>query len=328
MVKKIFQIKTIKLVLLIFGIMLLGFLLYRADPKEILKTIAGAKINFLIVGFVIYLLLTLVRSLKWFLLFKKTGFQINYKNFLPFYLVNLLISNVSPFKSGEAVTPFIFKKYLKIPASQGFSVVILDRFFELIIFIFLLSLATLYIINAQIQNIFLLSVLKWIFLILFFFIILILIIFKSKKNTLKILNLSKKLSFAKPGLEDFYKNLNLFKGKKVYKFMIPLTLMGWLFEFLAFYFVFCSVLPARFLEIFSAQAISMAATFITFVPGGLGVGELGIIYILSLFGYSSLIATSGAFLARIFLTGTVFILGIIGSLLIKEKSQLTDNIVN
>ena len=102
--------------------------------------------------------------------------------------------------------------------------------------------------------------------------------------------------------------------------MIPLTLMGWLFEFLAFYFIFRSVLPARFLEIFSAQTISMAATFVAFVPGGLGVGEVGVIYILSLFGYSSLIATSGAFLARIFLTGTVFLLGIIGSLLIKEKS--------
>ena len=126
----------------------------------------------------------------------------------------------------------------------------------------------------------------------------------------------------KNSLESFYASLDLFKEKNIYKFMIPLTLLGWVLEFLAFYLVFSSVFQAPFLHIISAQAISMAATFLAFVPGGIGVGEAGIIYILNLFGHSIPLATTGALLARLVLTGTVFLLGSLGSLLIKEKEAV------
>ena len=174
--------KIIKLSLLALGVLLLAGLLYKAGITEIAKAITHAKIGFLLFGFLTYLLLVLTRALKWLLLLRKTDLKINYLEFLPFYFVNSLMGNITPFKSGEAATPFIFKKYLKIPASRGFSIVILDRFFELAIFIIILALAALYIMSAGVQNDFISSVFKWVFSILVVLITLFITALASKKN--------------------------------------------------------------------------------------------------------------------------------------------------
>ena len=93
--------------------------------------------------------------------------RINYRQFIPFFLVNSLMGNITPFKSGEAVTPLLFKKYLKIPVGQGFSIVILDRFFELMIFTIILFFAVFYILNSGIQNSLILSAFQAVFIALF-----------------------------------------------------------------------------------------------------------------------------------------------------------------
>lgn len=332
MVKNFSSTKLIKLVLFIFGILLLGILVYRVGFREIIQIILGAKVYFLILGFLVYLLLVLTRALKWFLLVRTTAeVEIKYNEFLPFYFVNGLMGNITPLKSGEAITPFLFKKYLKIPAGQGFSIVILDRFFELMIFAIILVLALFYIMNNGVQNSLILSIFQWIFVGFILLITVLITIIISKKITLKILgifNLFKKYSLIKKGLEFiekeleiFYNSLVLFKNKKIYKFMIPLTLVSWVFEFLAFYLVFSSVLFTSFLNIAAAQVISMAATFVSFIPGGIGIGEIGAVYILNLFNYSVILSASGVLLARFVLTGTLLILGIIGTFLIKEKGK-------
>ncbi|MFA6455133.1 MAG: lysylphosphatidylglycerol synthase transmembrane domain-containing protein [Patescibacteria group bacterium] len=321
--------KFIKLALFFLGVLLLFFLVRRVGFREIIEIISQTRLNFIIYGFLIYLLLILARALKWFLLIKAGGSEIKYKEFLPFYFVNSLISNISPLKSGEAATPFILKKYLKIPVGQGFSVVILDRFFELIIFTLIFASAIIYIIKSVVVGGLVLSIFKWAlagFVLLIFLLITVIV---SQKYTFKILALLNRfekyslikriLEFIKKELLIFYESLLLYKNKSVIKFMIPLTLIGWLFEFLSFYLIFISVMPAPFLHIASAQILAIAATLVTFIPGGMGVGELGTVYILNLYNYPAILSTAGALLARLILTGTLLILGISGTFFIKEK---------
>lgn len=64
----------------------------------------------------------------------------------------------------------------------------------------------------------------------------------------------------------------------------------------------------------------MAAAFITFIPGGVGMAEISVVSILGLFGYPSLLTISGVLLVRLFLTGTLLISGLIGLLLIKKRA--------
>jgi len=103
--------------------------------------------------------------------------------------------------------------------------------------------------------------------------------------------------------------------------MIPLTLICWFLDFLSFYFIVSSVLSASFFNIATAQVMAIAAALLTFIPVGIGIGELGIVYILNLFNYPTALSTTGALLARIILTGTLLTIGIIGTFLLRERKK-------
>lgn len=319
--------KLIKLVLFLVGLWLLIGLLNRVGLEEIAKTISGAKIHLLIFGLLVYLLLILIRALKWFLLIRSAGnINIKYGEFLPFYLVNSLMGNITPLRSGETITPFLLKKYLKIPAGQGFSIVALDRFFELTIFSAILLATIYYLINAGINSGLVLSIFKWIPVGFFFLMASFLAIIFAKKIVLKIIGkmksnllIGKASGSLEKELQIFYSSLIVLKNIKIYKFMLPLTLISWILELLAFYLIFSSVLPAFLLHIAAAQVISMAAALLSFIPGGIGLAETGVVYIMNLFNYPVILSASGVMLVRLVLTGTLMATGIIGIISLKRK---------
>lgn len=307
---------TIKLFLFTVGLCLLISLVYRAGFNEVAIAIRGAKWYFAVLGVLAYLVVIFFRSLRWFLLVRIIKKEINYRQFFPFYLVNSLIGNVTPFKLGEAATPFLFKKYLEIPVGQGFSVIILDRFLELITLIIISISAIFCVLNRGIESSLILSVFRGLFITFFIVLAVLIFVVIFKKTTLKIVGSLKFLKFIEKELNIFYNTLPLFK--KAYKFLVPLILIGWFFEMSAPYLVYKSIFPVFFIDIILAQMLTLGVSLVTFVPGGMGVVEVSVFYILNSFGYSPLLVTSGALLARILLTGALLTSGLVGSLLIKK----------
>jgi len=310
--------KIIRLTLFSFGLLLLFGLVYRVGFYKITEVIKEPKLFFLFLGILVYLILILIRSFKWFLLIRMIKNRIKYQQFVPLYLANSLMGNITPFKSGETITPFLFKKYLKIPVGQGFSVVIFDRFFELLIFTIILILSVFYVLNQQIQNILTSSVFRGMLIAFFLLLAVFITIIISKRITLKIVRFFRVLRFVEKELDSFYNALSLFRNKKAYQLIIPLTLISWFLDVLAYYLVFSSVFHFPFIDVVIAQIIATSATFVTFMPGGVGVAEVSVVYILSLMGHSVLLATSGVLLVRLFLTGTLLITGLVGSILIRK----------
>lgn len=308
--------KSIKLILFFLGLSILFALIYRVGFSEIIGIVARAKLYFIFLGVLVYLLAILTRSLKWFLLTKLVKKEINYRQFLPFYLVNSLMGNLTPFKSGEAVTPFLFRKYLKIPVGQGFSIVVLDRFFELIVFAALLILALLFILNSGIQDDLILAVFKGALIVIFLLITVLIGLCFFKKIVLKIVRLFAVLRFLGKELDVFYNTLPFFK--KTYQFLLPLTLISWFLEILASYLVYTSIFSVSFTIVAISLIITLGATLVTFIPGGVGISEVSIVYILNLFGYSPVFVTSGVLLTRFFLTGALLSFGFLGLIFIKR----------
>jgi uncharacterized protein (TIRG00374 family) len=319
----------IKLSFFAAGFLFLYFLINRVGLNKIIDTVSQAKPGFLLAGVAVYLILISLRAFKWFLLIRSAGSKAGFWEFLPIYLTNCLTGNITPFKSGEAATPFLLKKYLNFPVGQGFSVVILDRFFELATFALLFCFGVFYIINSSILENSAILTFKIALAVLFLIIAVLLTAIISQKAVTKIFNffgrlkkyalLKKILDFAEKEIKIFYEGMTLFKNKRAYKFLIPLTFLCWLLEFLSFYFVIRSVLAASFFDVAAAQLAAIAGALITFIPLGIGVSELGAVFCLGLFGYPVLLATSGLILVRIFLTGTLLTSGALGTLWIKEK---------
>jgi len=303
----------IKLVLFFAGLLLLLALARQIGFYEIAKTIAGAKLPLAFLGVFFYLLLIFVRSLKWFILAKIIRNEISYRRLLPLYLVNSLIGNLTPLKSGETATPFLFKKYLSIPVGQGFSIIILDRFFELLIFAVIFVSAVFYMLNQGIQNDLISSVFRWALAAVFLLLFVLIAALVSKRLTLKIVRFFKIFGFIEKELDNFYNALSLFKNKKGRQLIVALlTAMGWFLTILSYYLVFVSVSPVSFIDITVAQVIATGTTFVTFVPGGIGVGEVGVVYVLGLLSYPVVLAASGAILAKLFLAGALLVTGFIG----------------
>lgn len=310
----------IKLILFFIGCGLLFFLVYRAGFSAIIETVKKAKLYFIFLGVLVYLAVIFFRSLRWFLLIRVNNNNIKYRKFLPLYLANSLISNLTPFKSGEAVAPLLFKKYLKIPVGQGFSAIILDRFLELLFFVIILIIASFYMLNSGVQNALISSILKGALTILFIFLAIFVIFITSKKITFKIIRAIKFLRFVEKEADIFYSILPLL-FKKTYQFIIPLILLGWFLEVSAAYLAYQSIFFVSFIDVAIAQAIALGFTLISFIPAGMGVVEFGVVNILHLFGYSQLLATSATLVARFFLTGALLVSGLIGSLFIKEEKH-------
>ncbi|MBU0999527.1 flippase-like domain-containing protein, partial [Patescibacteria group bacterium] len=161
------------------------------------------------------------------------------------------------------------------------------------------------------------------FLILIFLVIIVV----SKRITLKMVRFFKKyllrgfFGFIEKELNVFYEALPLFKNKRIYQTVVPLTLLGWFFDFLAFYFIFTSVFQIYFLDVIVSQVINIGASLVTFIPGGWGTSEIGSVYMLNLFGYSVVLSTAAILLVRLFTTSILLISGLIGSLLLKKKNN-------
>ena len=311
----------LRLILFLIGLSLLFALIYRVGFSEIIKIISGANIYIALSGIFVYLILIFIRSLKWFLLTRIIKDTISYRQFFPLYLVNSLMGNLTPFKSGETITPVLFKKYLKIPVGQGFSIVILDRFFELVIFTIILVLSIFYMLSQGIQNLVVLSIFQGVLIAIFLLLVVMVTIIISRRATFKIVRFFKILRFIEKELDGFYNALSLFKNKRVYRRVIPLTILGWFLEVFACYLIFSSIFSLPFINVIVAEVIAAAATFVTFIPGGVGVGDVGMVYILSLLNHPVALATSGAILARLFLSTTLIITGLIGSVLIKQEER-------
>lgn len=313
--------KAIKIILLCLGIFLLFALAYRVGFSEIIEIISGAKLYLAFSGLLVYLMGIFARSCKWFILTKIIKNEISYRRFFPFYLVNSLIGNLTPFKLGEGGTPLLFRKYLKIPISQGFSIIVLDRFFELVIFVLISVFAVFFMLNQEIQEGLILSIFRLALVILFLLLAISIIIIVSKKITLKAVKFFRVLGFVEKGLDGFYEALLLFKNKSAYQLIALLTLISWFFEILAYWLVFSSVFSVPFITFAAAQIVAGAATIVSFVPAGVGVGEVSVVYVLGLLDYPLALTASGVILASFFLNGALLITGLAGLVLVRKEER-------
>jgi len=321
--------KNIKIALFLVGILIFIILISKIPLKDSWGAVTRANLLITAIGAFFYIIVISLRSLKWLLLTKEIKPNVKYKEIAPIYLVNSLMGNITPFKSGELTSVFLFKKYLKMSKMQGLAILIFDRFFEIIIFSLILIASFLYIITHEIKDGAILVSFQKIFLIATLLIVVLMIIIFFKKPVIKMFNFfefiknnstgKKIFVFLENKIDAFYSSFSLFKNKKILFLMFLLTSLAWLSEIISFYLVFTSVYNAPFLQITSAQIISLGASLIAFIPAGVGISELSTVFIMGLFGHPSSLVFGGTILSRIILTGILFGSGLIGLTLVKEK---------
>ena len=295
-------------------------LVWRAGPSEILADSKDADPIYISIGALVFFGSIVMRALRWYLMLRFMKGDTSFTRFLPLYLLNFMVSNATPARCGEALAPFLLKRYIGSSTGEGFSIVLVDRIVELIFIVFITISGFVYCIlfadlpaklsggfYATVAVLGLLGALS--------------ILALSKRVTSFVLNLlgkffpEKILTKLKNTLDSFYDGLDALKNQRMLCALLLFAALSWLFVTFSYFLRAKAILDAPFLPITSSWAISIGVGTASFIPSNLGVGQASFAILISkIFKFDFAQAAAAALVAKVVALGVTYTSGL-GSLL-------------
>ena len=271
---------------------LVYFLLNKVDYKNIFYLFEDINYFYVVVSFLFYFILAFIRASRIKLLLNKNS---NFKNLFATVLVNNLILNLLPFRSGELSLPLLLKKYSGIKKREGFLLLFYLRIIDTIVLLSFL-IATVLLFSGNIIQLKSVSY-------LFIFVLLILaslVLFKSDKLLLILSNFSKKRNHR------FFKKVSNFIDEllpvyRFYKNKTKETVVLSVLIFVVLIFVLGFVLKAYPIDLSYVDIIvvSLIIIIMTSLPingiAGIGTLEFGVVAFLVSIGIEKNLSISIAF---------------------------------
>ncbi|OGU69252.1 MAG: hypothetical protein A2W30_07965 [Ignavibacteria bacterium RBG_16_36_9] len=287
MLKKLKQKVIISVV--IAGVLYLAFTIY-ADFTQVIN--AFGNFNLLLLPLLLFLsfLNYFTRFLKWDYYLSVVKVKMKKIDSLSTFMSGLIMS-VTPAKLGEVLKSVLVKEITGEPISKTAPIILAERVTDFLSLL-LIAIAGAYVFNYGGNITIIVAV---------FFVILIIII-SNKKIALPIINLSERIPLIKKYIHNIHSayesSYQLLKLKPLI-LMTILSLISWGFECLGYYFILVNfdvdfgLLWASFSYSFSTiiGAISM-------LPGGLGLTEGSLTYLLMEKGITADISVATTFIVR------------------------------
>lgn len=257
--------------LLLFGVFY--YLLQDLDIEKTIYSIGNYSLIAVIFTMCSVVLSDLVLSLRW----QKLG-QNRFSLLESFEAIGIsaFLNFILPAKLGELSKIIYLKKVYGFNANNTFSVLILERVFDVLFLgFFSMMTATIFLNNALILE----SSLVFIGLTALFFILV-----KSKKFKKILKKITSKV--VRANLLKIVSNLEKALNRRTFTTTLLLTLLVWVTYFLTvFIFLkFATSFNLTFIEIFTVFVISSIAMSIPLLPGGVGTYQAGIVFALGLYG--------------------------------------------
>ncbi len=332
---------------MILGTIILAIIIYflkDIDFKEVYSLLAEANNFYLFLAFVsfgISVLIFNLRSIYSINPVAKTGFWFNLKANLAGHFVNMATPGAQI--GGEPVRAYYLSKRYKKSTTEFLGAIIADRLFHVVTALFFIIVSILYILTiVSLPPELILGLQTALILILFISLLALLLNSKKARNKMiKIVEIMgwKEFKKNKKGKirrirkivskhsKKFFKTfVKVIKNKKIFTAGIILSLIHWLFVYLASYFLFLSFgMQINFLIVLAVYSIGSAIGEVSPTPGGVGFIEGSMILMYSAFGIGFSAAFAVSVLSRIMLYFHFLVLGGISVLkLNKEMSKLED----
>jgi uncharacterized protein (TIRG00374 family) len=300
MLKKLKQRVLVSIV--IAGVVYLGFTIY-ADFAQVVN--AFSRFNWLLLPLLLLLsfLNYFTRFLKWDYYLSLVRVKINKFDSLSIFLSGLIMS-VTPAKLGEVLKSVLVKEVTGEPISKTAPIIVAERITDF------LSLLIISIVGAYLFE----YGGKVTIIIAVFFIMLILII-SNKKIALPIINFSEKIPFIKKYILNIHSayesSYQLLKPKPLI-LMTLLSLISWGFECLGYYIILLNFdVNFGFLWASFSYGFSTIVGAISMLPGGLGLTEGSLTFLLVQKGVPMDISVTTTFIIRVVTLWFAVFVGII-----------------
>ena len=302
--------KRSSVLLLILGLCLMAFMFYSEGSRKTIESLGDIRPLPVIAGLAFSGLSLCIRALKWNILIElSAGRRIAFRSFLPIYLFNVMVANVTPARSGEAAAPALFKRYLGVNLGSGFTVIIVDRLLELVALVIGMLAAVFYyraiMPPDSIADRFITTAL----LVCVAIAVVAMTIIASKKvfmvvtswgcNRPRSVFVRNLFTFFRKEGEAFYEGVRSIGGRLIVRRLAPLTLCAWICDIFAVSLLFGSVMDVRFADLAMTFFLAVGVALASFIPSGLGSVELTYVYFLKLRGYDAALAAGGMAVTRL-----------------------------
>jgi len=212
--------------------------------------------------------------------------------------------SITPGKAGELIKCYMVKKDFNSPVSITTSVVFAERLTEMLALI-IMALVGAFMFNIYVEYVFAVMV-------CFAGVIYILTHENLCVRILKIFTKIKYLQKYEEGVNNTYKSIVILIKPGILIKMIFLSIISWIFECYAFYLILINFnSETTFALATFVFTLSIIAGSLTMIPGGIGVAEGSLTFLLNNFGFSYSSAVAATIVLRIATLWFSVLLGVI-----------------
>lgn len=313
--------KRILISLVVAGALYLALTIY-ADLNNLSKVLSKFSLWLFPLVLILSLLNYISRFLKWdyYLLILK----VNIKRIDSFSIfMSGLIMSVTPGKMGELLKAYLVKQISGTPISRTAPIIFAERITDFI------SLVIIALVGAYVYNYG-----RNIVLGVGIFFLLVVLIISNKKIALPIINQFEKVKFLKKYLLNIhaaYESSYLLLRPLPLFYMTMLSFVSWSFECLGYHLILANFdVDLSYLWASFSYAFATIVGAISMLPGGLGLTEGSLTYMLIQKSYSKEVAVASTFIIRAVTLWFAVLVGIISvSLYQKRFGKITDeNFIN
>jgi len=273
------------------SIVFLYFLLINIDINQILLTFQKADLFYIPFIFIFYLTSFAFRTLRWKIILKNVPDKKN-SNLFSILIIGFGFNNILPLRLGELIRSYILKIKYKLSFVYALSTIFFEKIMDAIILIIFAFLVIIFfpipqwIESLSIIAAFIFSILIFLYVILSFRGDWLLTKIKDKKYISRLSN----------PLSKIIESSHVLRGKgQIY--VLVLSFLTWVMEFLAFYFTALTLkLPIPLYVLILVMIVINIGIMIPSAPGYIGTFEAFAVLTLVAFGFSNSVAFSYAIL--------------------------------
>lgn len=292
------------------GLLYLGFTIY-ANFDNVVSTFAS--FNWFLIP--LLLLLSLInyffRFLKWDYYLGILKIRIKKIDSFSIFMSGLIMS-VTPGKMGELLKSYLVKEVTKEPISKTFPVIFAERITDFVSLI-IITLIGAYVFNFGREVIIGVGI----------FFLIVLIIISNKKIALQTIKLLEKNNFLRKHLESIHNayesSYQMLKPLPLI-YMTLLSLVSWSFECFGYHIILINFnIEVSFLWAAFSYGFAIIVGAITMLPGGLGVTEGSLTFMLIRNNFPKDLAVASTFIVRVVTLWFAVLVGIFSVTLYQNR---------
>jgi len=303
---------------MLIGLVISAIILYFAFSNVDLAKVWGAikHVNpfFYALALLAFFFTYPARTLRWKSLLSAQGYKTRFSTLFKIICFTWFFNSISPSKFGEAYRIWSAKK-IDVSRSKTTALIILERFFDLVIIIIL---SFFFVYSSGIQSVIITNFLNVSFILIVIVGLFLALMLKSSsfaKRFMKIFFSLPLISRFSDRFEHFWSNFEagfrIFKNRRRIAGIFSLTVFIWLLEIVTLQFVILAFgIELNFYFLGFLAILTALVTALPLTPGGLGVAEF---FLIMLFTYQGIPESVGASISLLFRFASLYVTILLGA---------------